>query len=99
MEPNTQASTNCGRVWRQVREDRVPAIGVLVEIEPELLLLDDDGQAIGTARCDSPVRARVVRIGAHWSDQPNGRSGYHVLLELTQPARADGRELTAREVC
>jgi len=60
-----------GRVW--LRLDGVE------RCEPgRTVVLDEDG---GRRRT---IRAVIVQVGAHWSSQPEGRSGYHV--EVAVPA-------------
>jgi len=61
----------------------------------------EDGR---TAVCDRvildaegrrPISAVIIRIGAHWSDQPAGRSGWYVTAAVPAdwPGRDDDRAL------
>jgi len=67
----------------------LPEVGQRVMIAEEPIY-DEEGNTIGTGWLDEPVPSRVARIGAHWSCQPEGRSGYWVLVE---PVRMEPHDL------
>lgn len=64
-------------------QDNVPAVGESLDIH-EQPLRDDDGNEIGAYQLDPPVPGIVERIGAHWSNQPEGRSGYWIRVKPTE---------------
>jgi hypothetical protein len=58
---------------------RIPEVGDSYPIS-EQPIYAESGELVGFAALDEPVRGRVTRIGAHWSDQPAGMSGYWVFV-------------------
>lgn len=75
-----------------------PKEGTRVSVLPGQLLRDEDGNLVGEARCDDVVSGTIVRVGAHWSDQPNGQSGWWVTVELDEAPTMHGRPLTPDEI-
>lgn len=51
------------------------------------IALVSGGEHIGWANDDKTYEVKVVasRMGAHWSDQPSGRSGWHVIHTVQLP--------------
>jgi hypothetical protein len=73
-------------VWvKWPSQDDVPKVGEPMDIH-EQPIRDDDGVEIGAYQLDPPSPGIVERIGAHWSCQLEGRSGYWMLLRPREAA-------------
>lgn len=83
------------RVWRKLLSgsgDR-PTIGSIIQIQPNELIRDRDGRKLAEGWTGHLVYAEIVSIGAHWSDQPHGQSGWHCELEFECPEYLAAKEL------
>lgn len=88
MTTETLTQTIIEPVWvAWPSEDDVPEPGEPMDIH-EQPLRDGTGQIIGAYQLDPPEPGVVSEVGAHWSDQPAGRSGYWIRLIPLYP---DGR--------
>jgi len=65
-----------------------PEVGDRHVLEPMVPVTDPDtGEEVGQASAGDAVLAEVVKVGAHWSDQPRGMSGWWVRLrEIAHPS-------------
>lgn len=72
----------------------MPQVGQRIPIT-EQYLYDDEGNTVGTTWID-PVPGIVEKIGAHWSNQPEGRSGYWVYVEPLGTCYFCGTETAVR---
>lgn len=70
-----------------------PELGHRVKLSAELEIVDKDG---GCSYYDSRAEGLIgtaIAIGAHWSDQPHGRSGWWVTYKVTVPKSLRGLQL------
>jgi hypothetical protein len=69
--------------WVKLRRyDGPPEIGQAVTRSPEERVDFSDeigGASLGTG--EAPRTGRVVEVGAHWSNQPTGESGWWALVD------------------
>ena len=75
-------------IWTICGVDRVPNVGAKVRLYPSEIITYD-GEIVGSVSSGHAVIATVMRIGAHWSDQPHGDSGYHLYCEYARPVGAE----------
>lgn len=76
-----------------------PELGHCVTLPAELEIVDEDG---GCSYYDPRAEGLIgtaVEIGAHWSDQPHGRSGWWVTYEVEVPASLRGERLKGEHRC
>jgi len=78
----------------QRTEFNMPEIGDTILVDPMETLRDDDGEEMGACNAAGldGIPAKVVGFGAHWSDQPAGRSGYWVFVEFPRPVGYEDAE-------
>jgi len=71
--------------WVQLSTDAAPAIGATIEKIPEERTETPEG-GFATRLDDLGVcTGRIIQVGAHWANQPEGRSGWWVLVEYDTP--------------
>ena len=91
-------TTDTLTTWVQMRTHAgPPTIGSRLEIFPRVRR-EIEGLGGFGALCDRPVRGTIIDVGAHWSDQPMGRAGWWVQVELDEVPTQNGRPVTQEEL-
>lgn len=80
----TKTAIDMAQIWRRLGGR--PEVGETDMIDVHERMADGAGY-LGL------VHAKIVAVGAHWSDQPAGQSGWYVQWEFVRPEKWSGKEL------
>lgn len=93
--------------WVRLSADTAPALGGTLRKTPEVPIDHGDGSGHSAPAHElGECVGRIIQVGAHWSNQPEGRSGWWVLVEYATPdysrfceryGHADGSPESLRE--
>lgn len=75
-------------VWRPLNVTARPQVGQRYEIVLHEAIRDEQGDVLGGSSAEV-VEGTVVAVGAHWSHQPAGESGWHARISFAPPRAAD----------